>query len=181
MAAHLFKPHLSNPSPPSRDTPRRWHDGCSIVEPMNETQDSTLEISYPKALLVTIPSMACLAVGLFAIGIPMTDPLLIGFLAVMIPVMTFVFAGCMCFMLRCKIGPDGLRHAVPTFYQRVFRWEDISSVRGFVSPYYVVRCRAFGGQCILPRRFLLKRPDSLKDFLDQYAPIDNIVRKKLAV
>ncbi|HEY1788366.1 MAG TPA: hypothetical protein VGJ73_09435 [Verrucomicrobiae bacterium] len=148
---------------------------------MNAPQDSMLEISYPKALLVTIPSMACFVVGLFVIGIPMTDPLLIGFLAVMVPVMAFVFAGCMCFMLRCKIGYDGLRPAAPTFYQRVLRWEDISSVRGFVSPFYVVRCRAFGGQCVLPRRFLLKRPDSLKEYIDQYAPIDNVVRKKLAV
>lgn len=148
---------------------------------MNASQDSTLEISYPKALLVTIPSMACFVAGLFVIGIPMTDPLLIGFLAVMVPVMTFVFAGCTCFMLRCKIGYDGLRPAVPTFYQRVLRWEDISSVRGSAGPFYVVRCRAFGGQCILPRRFLLKRPDSLKEFIDQYAPLDNIVRKKLAV
>ncbi|HZQ48344.1 MAG TPA: hypothetical protein VFC07_15110 [Verrucomicrobiae bacterium] len=148
---------------------------------MNTPQDATLEISYPKALLFTIPSMACLVVGLFAIGIPMTDPLLIGFLVVMITGTTFVFAGCLCFMLRCKIGRDGLRSAVPTFYQRVLRWEDISVVRSFASPFYVVRCSAFGPFCILPRRFLLKRPDSLREFIDQYAPADNIVRKKLRV
>jgi len=147
---------------------------------MNTPQDATLEISYPKALLVTIPSMACFVVGLFVIVIPMSDPLLIGFLVVMVTGMTFVFAGCMCFMLRCKIGQDGLRPAVPTFFQRVLRWEDISSVQGFASPFYFVRCRAFGGQCMLPRRFLLKRPDSLREFIDQYAPADNIVRKKLA-
>jgi len=147
---------------------------------MNAPQDSTFEISYPKALLVTIPSMACFVVALFAIGAPMNDPLLIGFLAVMVPVMTFAFAGCMCFMLRCKIGHDGLRPAVPTFYQRVLRWEDISSVKGFL-PFYVIRCGTFGGQCVLPRRFLLKRPDSLDEFVAKYAPIDNIVRKKLAV
>jgi hypothetical protein len=148
---------------------------------MNTPQDATLEISYPKALLVTIPSMACFVLGLFAIGIPMTDPLLIGFLVVMVTGMTFVFAGCICFMLRCKIGRDGLRSAVPTFYQRVLRWEDISDVRGFASPFYVVKSSTFGPFCILPRRFLLKRPDSLREFIDQYAPADNIVRRKLAV
>ena len=148
---------------------------------MNASQDSTFEISYPKALLLTIPAMACFVVGLFVIGIPTTDPLLIGFLSVLVPVMTFVFAGCMCLMLRCKIGYDGLRPAVPTFYQRLLRWEDISSVHAFASPFYVIRCGTFGGQCILPRRFLLKRPDSLKEFINRYAPIDNIVRKKLAV
>jgi hypothetical protein len=146
---------------------------------MNTPQDTTLEISYPKALLVTIPSMACFVVGLFAIGIPMTDPLLIGFLVVMVTGMTFVFAGCLCFMLRCKVGHDGLRPAVPTFYQRVIRWEDISVVRGFASPFYFVRCRDFGGQCMLPRQFLFKKPNSLRELIDQYAPADNIVRKKL--
>lgn len=152
-----------------------------MMQPLNASQDSTLEISYPKAILVTIPSMACFVGGLFAIGIPMTDPLLIALVAVMAPVMTLVFAGCTCFMLRCKIGYDGLRPAVPTFYQRVLRWEEISAVGGGASPFYVVRCGAFGRRCILPRRFLLKRPDSLKELIDRYAPIDNIVRKKLVV
>ena len=113
-------------------------------------------------------------------GIPTSDPLLIGFLIFMGIVMPFVFAGGLCFMLRCKIGRDGLRPAVPTFYQRVLRWEDISAVWGFGSPFYSVRCRAFGGQCLLPRSFLLKRPDSLREFIKQYAPEDNIVRKKLS-
>jgi hypothetical protein len=147
---------------------------------LNTPQTVTLEISYPKALLVTIPTMACFVVGLLVIGVPMTDPLLIGFLVVMVTGMTFVFAGCMCFTLRCRIGYDGLRPAVPTFYQRVLRWEDISVVQGFASPFYFVRGRNFGGHCMLPRRFLLKRPDCLREFIDQYAPADNIVRKKLA-
>ncbi|MGO8766330.1 MAG: hypothetical protein ACLQSR_14485 [Limisphaerales bacterium] len=148
---------------------------------MNTPQDATLEISYLKALLVTIPSMACFfVVGLFVIVIPTADPLLTSCFVVMVIGMTFVFAGCLCFMLRCKIGRDGLRSAVPTFYQRVLRWEDISIVRGFASPFYVVRCSSFGPFCILPRRFLLKRPDSLREFIDQYAPAENIVRKKLA-
>ena len=147
---------------------------------MNTPQDETLEISYPKALMVTIPSTACFVIGLFAIGVPMTDPLLVGFLAVMVTVMPFIFAGCLCFMLRCKIGRDGLRPAVPTFYQRVLRWEDIAMVQGFASPFYFIRCRAFGGHCLLPRQFLLKRPANLRDLIDQYAPADNIVRQKLA-
>ena len=113
-------------------------------------------------------------------GVPSGEPLLIGFLVVMITGMTFVFAACMCFMLRIKIGYDGLRSAVPTFYQRVLRWEDISVVQGFGVPFYFVRSRTLGGgHCILPGRFLLKRPASLKELIEQYAPTDNIVRKKL--
>jgi len=147
---------------------------------MNATQDATFEISYPKALLVSAGMTACFFVAIFLAGIPTSDPLLIGFLIFMGIVMPFLFAGGLCFMLRCKIGHDGLRPAVPTFYQRVLRWEDISAVWGFGSPFYSVRCRAFGGQCLLPRSFLLKRPDSLREFIQQYAPEDNIVRKKLA-
>jgi len=150
---------------------------------MNTPQDAMLEISYPKALLVSAVMMACFFVAVFAMffvmGFSASDPLLIGFLIFMGIVMPFVLAGCLCFMLRCKIGHDGLRPAVPSFYQRVLRWEDISAVWGFGSPFYTVRCRAFGGQCILPRSFLLKRPDSLREFIKQYAPEDNIVRRKL--
>jgi hypothetical protein len=146
---------------------------------MNTQEEATLDISYPKALLVSLVSMMCFAIGLCAIGIPLRDPLLIGFLVFMVTVLTFIFAGCMCFMLRCKIGRDGLRPAVPTFYQRVFRWEDISVVRGFASPFYSVRCYGLGGHCLLPRRFLLKQPDSLKELLERFAPEDNILRKKL--
>ena len=95
---------------------------------MNTSEVATLEISYPKALLITIPWMGCFAGGLFVIGIPMTDPLVVGFLVVMVAGMTFAFAGCLCFILRCKIGRDGLRSAVPAFYRRLLRWEDISAV-----------------------------------------------------
>jgi len=147
---------------------------------MNTQQEATLEISFPKAWLVSAAGTACFFVGIFLMGIPTSDPLLIGFLIFMGIVMPFLFAGFLCFMLRCKIGYDGLRPAVPTFYQRVLRWEDISAVWGFGSPFYSVRCRAFGGQCLLPRRFLLKCPGNLREFIDQYAPADNIVRKKLA-
>ena len=147
---------------------------------MNAQQEATLEISYPKALLVSAVGLACFFVAIFIMGIPTRDPLLIGFLIFMGIVMPFVFAGGLCFMLRCKIGRDGLRPAVPAFYQRVLRWEDISAVWGFGTPFYSVRCRAFGGQCLLPRAFLLKRPDSLREINEQYAPPDNIVRKKLS-
>ena len=76
---------------------------------MNTPQDATLEISYPKALLVSAVGFACFFVAMFVMGIPTSDPLLIGFLIFMGIVMPFVFAGCLCFMLRCKIGRDGLR------------------------------------------------------------------------
>jgi hypothetical protein len=148
---------------------------------MSTPQDATFRISYTKALLVTIPASVCFAISVVLDGIPISNPLLVGFLVVMFSVMPFVFAACLCFMLRSKIGHDGLRAAVPTFYQRVLRWEDIAVVQGFCSPFYFVRGRAFGGgHCILPRRFLLKRPDSLRELIEQYAPANNIVRKKLA-
>ena len=150
---------------------------------MNTQQEATLEISYPKALLVSAIAFVCFFVAIFLAGIPTdvtSDPLFIGFLIFMGIVMPFVFAGCICFMLRCKICQEGLRPAVPTFYQRVLRWEDIALVYGFGSPFYFVWCRAFGGHCILPRRFLLKRPDSLKEFIEKYAPADSIIRRKLA-
>lgn len=147
---------------------------------MNIAQEATLEISFPKALLLSIFQMACFVIGLFVIGIPMSDPLLVGFLVVVVTGMTFAFAASLCFMLRCKIGHDGLRSAVPTLYQQVLRWEDIAVVRGVGCPFYFVRGRAFKGHCVLPRRFLLKRPDSLRKVIEQYAPADNILRKKLA-
>jgi hypothetical protein len=147
---------------------------------MNTQQEATLEVSFPKALLVSAIGMACFFVGILGIGIPMRDPLLVGFLIFMGFVMPFVFAGCLCFILPCKIGQDGLRPAVPTFYQRLLRWEDIVAVSGFGCAFYSVRCRAFGPQCLLPRGFLLKRRDSLREFIQQYAPEDNIVRKTLA-
>jgi hypothetical protein len=148
---------------------------------VNEQQDSTLEISYPKVLLLSIASMMCFVIAIVVDGMPVNDKLLIGFLVVMVSGMTFVFAACLCFLLRCKIGYDGLRSPVPTFYQRVLRWEDIAIVRGFGIPFYFVRGRAFGagGHCILPCPFLLKRPDSLRKLIEQYAPADNILRKKL--
>ena len=115
---------------------------------MNTPQEAMLEISYPKALLVTLPSMACFVAFPFVNGKPTSDPLFNGSLLVMAVFMTFVFAGCLCFVLRCKIGCDGLRSAVPTFYQYVLRWEDIAVVRGFVTPFYVVKSSAFGPMCI---------------------------------
>ena len=145
---------------------------------MNTQPEATLEISYPKALLISSIGMAFFVTGLFAIGLPMRDPLLIGFLAVMVVGMPFVFAGCLCFMLRCKIGRDGLRPAVPTFYQQVLRWEEITVV-GFGGPFYGVWCGAFSRPCLLPRPFLLKRPESLKEFIRLYAPPENILRQKL--
>jgi hypothetical protein len=71
---------------------------------MNTPQDATLEISYPKALLVTIPSMACFFfVGLFVIVIPTADPLLTSFFVAMVIGMTFVFAGCLCFVFYASL------------------------------------------------------------------------------
>ena len=126
--------------------------------------------------------MACFVVGCYVIGIPMHDPTLIIFPAVMVLVMTPAFAACFVFMLSCKISREGLRPAAPTLYQIVLRWEDIVTVRKAIgSPIYVARGpRLFGVFCILPTRFLLKNPDSLRELIDRYAPADNIVRKKLA-
>jgi hypothetical protein len=144
------------------------------------THSVTLEISYSKALFFATLPMACFVIGLFAIGIPMKDPLFIGFLVCVVTVMTFTFAGCLCFMLRCKIDQDGLRSAVPTFYQTLLRWEEVKVVSTYGAPFYVFSSGGLGGYCILPRRFLLKRPEILKQFVEQYAPKDNIIRKMYA-
>jgi len=147
---------------------------------MNTPDEAALEISFPKALLFSAVCMAAFTVATLSLGMPLHDPLFVGFFTVMVVGMTFVFAACFCFMLRCKISQDGLRPAVPTFYQQLFRWEDIAVVRGFATPFYVLRSSAFGPFCILPRRFFLKRPESLKTLLEKYAPADNIVRKIVA-
>jgi len=142
-------------------------------------QEATLEISFPKALLVSSVGMVIFFVGNFIMGAFVKDPLFIGFVIVIGVVMPFVFAGCLCFMLRCKIGHDGLRPAVPTFYQWVLRWEDISYISRLNWPFYSIRCRGLSRQCLLPRPFLLKRPDTLRKCVRQYAPPDNIVRQTL--
>jgi hypothetical protein len=149
--------------------------------PSNVLREATLEVSYSKALLYSAVHMAFFVIALFVIGMPMHDPLLIGFLVVMVPSMSFVFGACFCFMLRCKISHDGLCPAVPMFYQRVLRWGDVAGVRTtLIGPFHVVRGRALGEFCILPRRFFLKHPESLKQLLQEYAPADNIVRRELA-
>jgi hypothetical protein len=61
---------------------------------MNGQQEGTLEISYPKAFMVSAVGTVCLFVAIYLLGIPTSDPLLIGFLIFMGIVMPFVFAGC---------------------------------------------------------------------------------------
>jgi len=150
---------------------------------MNEPR-AALEVSFPKALLFSALCMLFLMIGFFVIGIPMRDPLLVGFLVLMVTGMAAVFAAVFCFMLRCKIDSEGLWSAVPTFYQRVLRWDDVTAVRRssvFVrGPFYLVQGRALGEFCLLPRPFLLKHPERLKQLIQEYAPADNIVRKELA-
>ena len=148
---------------------------------MSASDETTLVISFPKALLLSALSMVCFMVGCYVIGMPMHDPMLIGFLVVVVLAMTPVFAAAFCFMLSCKIGRDGLRPAAPTLYQTLLRWEDIVAVRrGIGSPFYVARASGiFGVFCVLPSRFLLKNPDSLRELIDRYAPPDSIVRQKL--
>lgn len=148
---------------------------------MDELDETALEISFPKAFLLSALYMTSFVIALFIIGVPMRDPLLIAFIIIMVPGTAVVFAAGLCFMLRCKISRQGLCPAVPSFYQRVIPWDEITSIRGFASPFHVLKTSAFGPFCILPRRFLLKRPESLKQLLEQYAPADNIVRNKLGV
>jgi hypothetical protein len=152
---------------------------------MDTPDEAILELSFPKALLSAVVLMACFIAGLFFIGIPMQDPLLRGFLVVMVVGITAVCPPLVCVMLRCKINHEGLWPAMPVGYQGVFRWDDMTAVDdGFNSvfvrgPFYLVRGRKLGEFCLLPRAGLLKDPDSLKRLIDQYAPADNIVRRKL--
>jgi hypothetical protein len=148
---------------------------------LNVLREATLEVSYLKALLYSAVHMFFFVVALSVIGMPIRDPLLIGFLFVMVTSMSFVFAAFFCFMCRCKISHDGLCPAVPTFYQRVLRWGDVAGVRTmWIGPFHVVKGRGLGEICFLPRRFFLKHPEDLKLLLREYAPADNIVRRELA-
>jgi hypothetical protein len=148
---------------------------------MSTPEEATLKVSFLKALLLSIVCFSFFAAAIFSMGLPLDDPLLVAVLVFMFTSMPIVFAVCMCLMLRCKIGRDGLRPAVPTFYQRVLRWEDVAGVYTMpVGLFHVIVGRDLGAFCVLPRRFFLKRPQSLKQLIEQYAPADNIVRRRLA-
>ncbi len=79
----------------------------------NAQEEVKLKVSFPKVLLMSAVAMVCLVVALWAIGMRFGDPVLVVFLIVMLPTMAFAFAGCLYFMLQCKIGPEGLRPVVP--------------------------------------------------------------------
>ena len=148
---------------------------------MTTPQEETVEVSFPKILALTVLSMPIFVVGCYAIGIPIHEPMFIVFMCVVTIVMTPVFAAFTYFSLRCRIGYDGLRPSMPTFYERIIRWNDVTAVRSMIgSPSYLVRGRGLSEFALLPSRFLLKHPDSLRQLIEQYAPADNIVRKKLA-
>lgn len=146
---------------------------------MHIQSQCNLEPSYPKLLLVAGVQMLVF-IAVVCMFLPLDDPLLIGMLVFMSVVMPFVFAGGMCFMLRCKMDPEGLRPAVPTFYQRLIRWEDISSVSGISFPFYLVWSRGFAGRCLLPRPWLLKNPGECSRYLAQHAPVDSLLRQRFA-
>ncbi|HWC60220.1 MAG TPA: hypothetical protein VHC44_11050 [Verrucomicrobiae bacterium] len=148
---------------------------------MTAPNEAVLEVSFPKALIFSAVSMTCFFAGLIFIGMPMHDPLLIGTIVVVVAGMTFIFAMCFCFIFRCKISREGLCSAAPTFYQTILRWGDIVAVRTTLrgSPFYLIRGSRLGEFCVLPRRFLLKNPESLNELIERYAPADNIVRKEL--
>ena len=96
---------------------------------MSEPNEQFLVVSFPKALFLSALSMAIFVVGCYFIGIPLHDPLLIGFLVFLVIIMTPVFALCVLFFSRTKISYEGLWPAVPTLYQRVLRWQDITAVQ----------------------------------------------------
>jgi hypothetical protein len=148
---------------------------------VNTPTEATIEVSFAKVLILSAISMLCFVAGLFAIGVPMKDPLLVGFLIVMVPGMTFVFATFFFYMSRTKISNEGLRSAVPTLCQTIIHWDDILSMRRKTGGgmFYVVRGRGLLEICILPRPFFLKNPESLRQLIEKYAPADNIVRKEL--
>lgn len=153
----------------------------------NSSEETQLELSFSKALVHSGFSILgffaiCSLIG-YSIRGPIHDALpAIVFLVILALVVTPVFAAFSLFMLGCRVSAAGLRPAAPSFYQRVLRWEDIETVnKSFGSPFYVAKSRGlFGGFCILPGRFLLKDPESLRNLIERYAPADNIVRKTLA-
>jgi hypothetical protein len=147
---------------------------------MDKSDENLLKIGFAKALILSSVSMLAFVVGVVVIGMPMDDPLLRGFLLVMVVSMPFVFAGGTCFMGRCKVEEEGLRGAVPWGYQRVIRWTDITRV-SFKFPFYVVYGGQWGEFCFLPSRFLLKEPKRLNQLVGKFAPSDNILRRRLGL
>jgi hypothetical protein len=65
----------------------------------------------------------------------------------------------------------------------VIRWDDVKAVRtSFVfvrGPFYLVQGRSLDEFCLLPRPYLLKNPESLRQIIERYAPRGSIVRKEL--
>ena len=59
---------------------------------MTTQHEVTLEVSFPKALLLAFTIMASFVLALFVAGCPLHDPLLVGFLIFLVIGMTFVFA-----------------------------------------------------------------------------------------
>ena len=148
---------------------------------MSTSDEATVEVSFPKILALTALSMPLFALGCYAIGIPINEPLVIIFISVVAVVVTPLFAIFTYFSLRCRIGREGLRPAVPMFYERLIRWSDVTAIRKTIgSPIYIVKGREVSEFALLPGRLLLKRPDSLRQLIEHYAPADNIVHKKLA-
>jgi len=148
---------------------------------MNESQDETLEITFPKAALFSAYSMWPLWIIWTAMAFYLRDPLFVLFLIVIVPGSVLAFAAASCFFLRCKITKDGFCPFAPGYYQDTFRWKEITNIKKlWCSPLYIITGGHFLRRFFLPSRYLLKHPESLGKLIDRYSPPGNIARKVLA-
>ena len=152
---------------------------------MSEEHEAVVEVSFPKALLLSALSALSFVVACWVLdrilGMPIRDPRVLVFLTVVCAAITPLFAAFYRRVLRCRVDHQGLCSPVPTRYRVVLRWDDVVSVRkAFLGLFFVVRGRGFNSFCILPGPFLLEQPGSLQRTLERYAPEGNILRGKLA-
>lgn len=143
---------------------------------MSDSQD--IEVSLLKVAVSSLSSMLLFAIMVLIFAGLARNSMLVVVVTVIVVIMTPVFTGCFYFMLRSKINHEGLRSAVPWGFTRVLRWEDIIYVRGNW-PFYVVRGRKLEDICLLPYGLFLKQPRRLSQLIEQYAPEDNILRRRL--
>lgn len=110
----------------------------------------------------------------------MGDPLFIIFFLFTAVVMTPIFAVFICFLIRCRIDHDGVWLESFVLLKKGVFWNDVTSVNNRLGLFHVVYGKGLGDFCIMPGPLLAKNPEYLKQLIRQYAPADNLVRRKLA-
>jgi hypothetical protein len=148
---------------------------------MDAQSEALLAPSFPRALIVSAAEIALLIIlWRYVLGETAEDPLLKIFLIVMVVVMPPIFAAFLCLLIRCRFDRDGLRQESFGFFEKNLPWTEATRVQGrMLGLFYVVYGKGLNNFCIVPGPLLLKYPEHLKQLIRQYAPADNIVRRRL--